>query len=659
MPQTKSRYFTKTLFRLALECPTKLFYKDKKSVYADTSLNDEFLQALAEGGFQVGALAQVMHPEGVEVGGDTHQAQLDETTEFLKRDRVTLFEGAICHENLFARVDILRKDGDAVDLIEVKAKSFDSSDPMAFRNTKGRINSNLLPYLQDIAFQAHVFRLAFSQLKVRCFLMMPDKSKACTVDGLNQRFKISRHNGRPVISIAAGTDASSIGEPLLTLVNVDDLVDDILATPLEAPGVIGSFGEIARDWSLRYCNDEAIAPTIGSHCAKCEFLNANDHTELRSGLHECWQKAVGWSDEDFAQGSVLDLWKYRGKQALIERRTLKLADVTQEDLKYSEAAEGLSTSQRQWMQVSGRWSGNQSDFYLDSALMTKEMATWTFPLHFIDFETARVAIPLFKGQRPYANIAFQFSHHVVDQNGHVEHRSQFLLAQPGIDPNYEFVRQLKAALGNVGTVFMWSPHENTTLNAVLNELRQDVNSPADADELREFILSLTTRKEGSRIVHTGSRAMVDLCKLAERTFFHPKTKGSCSIKKVLPAVLQSSEYLKQHYSQPIYGAQNGIKSLNFVEQTWWRNSEGSVMDPYKLLPTVFSDLAEDILEKLESNDEMEIAQGGAATMAYARLQFEDIPTVERQRIEAALLRYCELDTLAMVIVYEAWREWLH
>jgi hypothetical protein len=40
--------------------------------------------------------------------------------------------------------------------------------------------------------------------------------------------------------------------------------------------------------------------------------------------------------------------------------------------------------------------------------------------------------------------------------------------------------------------------------------------------------------------------------------------------------------------------------------------------------------------------------------AYARLQFEDMPDCHRQSIRSALLRYCELDTLAMVMVMQAW-----
>ena len=44
-------------------------------------------------------------------------------------------------------------------------------------------------------------------------------------------------------------------------------------------------------------------------------------------------------------------------------------------------------------------------------------------------------------------------------------------------------------------------------------------------------------------------------------------------------------------------------------------------------------------------------------MAFARLQFEDLSTEQRKQIEQALLRYCELDTFAMVMIVEAWREW--
>ena len=53
---TSPRYLTKSRFKLALECPTKLYYTGKPE-YANTNNENEFLAMLADGGFQVGELA--------------------------------------------------------------------------------------------------------------------------------------------------------------------------------------------------------------------------------------------------------------------------------------------------------------------------------------------------------------------------------------------------------------------------------------------------------------------------------------------------------------------------------------------------------------------------------------------------------------------------
>lgn len=651
------RYLTKSRFKLAVECPTKLFYTGKRELYIDRNQEDDFLQALAEGGFQVGELAKIMFLGGIEVVASTHDEQLAETERLLAHDEVTIFEAAIRHRDLFARVDVLRKIGNRIELIEVKAKSFDSSTFNGFRGARGGIDAGMRPYLEDVAFQAHVLRLAHPELQVQSFLMLADKALHSSVDGLNQRFRIRRANGRPVVTVAPGTAAQTIGNPVLARVNVDELVDQILREPIKAPGTHAMLGDLAQNWAEKYRRDERIPPVIGPHCVRCEFRADALAGGQRSGFNECWRDAAGLSETDIAKGTVLDLWNFRGKKELIDEKIYLLADVPLTAFDGQPDSEGLSRRQRQAMQVSGRWAG-RPEFFLDAALMRREMSTWAFPLHFIDFETARVAIPFFAGQQPYANIAFQFSHHVLEADERVEHRSEFLSTTPGRRPNYDFVRQLKVALGEVGTVFMWSPHENTTLNAILDELEQDPAPPPDATALAAFIGSLTTCKDGPQGIRQGRRSMVDMCRLAERAFFHPATKGSCSIKKVLPAVLRSSDYLKRRYSQPIYGAADGIRSLNFVDQVWWQQRDGVAVDPYKLLPPVFADLPTEALAAIESDDEMEIAQGGAATMAYARLQFDDLAQEERARIESALKRYCELDTLAMVMVYEAWREWL-
>ena len=60
------RYLTKSRFQLSMECPTKLFYT-RKDEYANKKLDDAFLLALAEGGFQVGELAKKYHPGGHDI----------------------------------------------------------------------------------------------------------------------------------------------------------------------------------------------------------------------------------------------------------------------------------------------------------------------------------------------------------------------------------------------------------------------------------------------------------------------------------------------------------------------------------------------------------------------------------------------------------------
>ena len=147
--------------------------------------------------------------------------------------------------------------------------------------------------------------------------------------------------------------------------------------------------------------------------------------------------------------------------------------------------------------------------------------------------------------------------------------------------------------------------------------------------------------------------MIDLLELVKRYYYNPATNGSNSIKYVLPAILNSSKYLQEKYSQPIYGAASGIPSLNYQDWTWIKYENGRVVDPYKLLPKMFQDIPEKELELLSADDELK--EGGAALAAYARMQFEEMSEYERVEIQSALLKYCELDTMAMVLLYEGWK----
>jgi len=283
--------------------------------------------------------------------------------------------------------------------------------------------------------------------------------------------------------------------------------------------------------------------------------------------------------------------------------------------------------------------------------MGQEMAQWVYPYHFIDFETSGVALPFFAGMRPYEQIAFQFSHHVMHADGRVEHAGEFLMTEPVAFPNFEFARALKAQLENdQGTVFMWSHHENTILTKIVDQIAKAANRPPDGAELSEFMQSLVKR---------GNRAMYDLCTLSKEAYFHVSTKGSSSIKKVLPAVMATSPRLRKEYGQATYGAPSGIPSKNYSGYAWWQDDgKGKPKDPYSLLKSYGEDLLGETLLPSEDPDDLVVAEGGAATTAYARLQFETLNPATRAKINEALLRYCELDTLAMVMIVQGWRDLL-
>ena len=133
-----TRTLTKSRFKLACECPTKLYYTRKKREYADQSLDDSFLQALAEGGFQVGELAKCYYPGGHDITTLDAEEALAQTSALLQQEGVVIFEAAVRIENLFIRIDILKKMGNHLKLVEVKAKSWSGVKPLV--SDKGKID---------------------------------------------------------------------------------------------------------------------------------------------------------------------------------------------------------------------------------------------------------------------------------------------------------------------------------------------------------------------------------------------------------------------------------------------------------------------------------------------------------------------------------------
>jgi len=377
---TNPRYLTKSRFKLAAECPTKLYYTGKDNIYGNLKQEDSFLAMLAEGGYQVGELAKLFYPDGIEIESTNHAEAEAHTAKLLEREKVVLFEPAIRFGDLFARVDILVKDGNDFQLIEVKAKSYNSQSPEIL-GAQGGILSGMRPYIEDVAFQAHVFTSAFPNARLKTYLMMPDKSVQVSISGLNQFFKIVRDGKRSKVITSPNVHHATIDKNILALVPVDEFVDIVKSEGVHYAGVSEKLPVLAERWATSYKADTKIKPIPGGFCGKCEFKSKTGDG-FKNGFKECWTEAFNFTDDDFARGTVLDVYNFRGKEKMISQGRVRLESVQPEDLKEKDEGEHLSLSERQWMQIRGiPPQEDRGGYWIAEDLLRKEIANWKFPYH--------------------------------------------------------------------------------------------------------------------------------------------------------------------------------------------------------------------------------------------------------------------------------------
>jgi hypothetical protein len=700
----KKRYLTKSRFKLALECPTKLYYSVETNGYCDKSQNNDFLQALADGGNQVGELAKFKYHsdpigEGITIEPLGYESALAKTKSKLSvPGRVVVAEAALLHAPFFVRIDILIQDKDTkiIDLIEVKSKSVtDVTVTARFKNKSNRFESTWLPYLYDVTFQAEVARLIFPGFEIRPKLLLLDASKLCDRDGLHQLFQIVQQidsdTGRPraQIKVPEGLSLKDIGTlDFLREVDVTDIVNELRHIPIDNAAHIPESHR--RDlasfmaWSGQLqMSGELAFHGVSKACRTCQFRAPPGEAAL-SGVHNCWKLALkqglihGNGDlEDRTVPLSIDLWSGgAGSRSFADELVGKgrafLADVQEDDIRPQKQSEGrgrLSPLERRMAQVRCA-SGAGESFIVDNERLS-EMDEWAWPLHMIDFETSAPALPFFEGMQPYETLAFQFSHHIMDKDVQgkvrIRHANQWIATEANFFPSIEFVRQLRKALmptGDlVGTVFRYHNHENTVLRGLRKTLlRTPLGDAPDRQELIDFIdlITKSTADEEKAIgKYVGSKPMVDLHRIVQEGYFSNKSGGSISLKATLPAILHDATEVADAYRKSgVYGKGLAIDSLNFdgCNGHIWLQA-GKDNDPYKTLPAVFNKeygTLNHMLERFAGDDDENgvINQGGLAMTAYNYTQFNSISATERQSIEKALLRYCELDTLAMVILVQ-------
>lgn len=163
---------------------------------------------------------------------------------------------------------------------------------------------------------------------------------------------------------------------------------------------------------------------IGRHCStpyECPFME------------KCWK--------GFPKHNVLDLTRSAG-WPYFDKGIVRLSELDSKD---------FTGVNRRIVEVVK--SGKR---FIDPNGITSAMKDWKYPLYFLDFETINPAIPRFDGTKPYEQIPFQFSSHILNtsQSKTAEHIE--FLHDTSADPREVFVKKLLAAVGTKGSIVSYN-----------------------------------------------------------------------------------------------------------------------------------------------------------------------------------------------------------
>jgi len=605
-------FLSKSEFIHAYDCDTKLWYM--KRGYPRTEDADGAMRHFARSGYVVGTMATLLFPEGTEITGSTEQA-LAATRQLMHKEHVTLFEAAFLCDGFLVRVDILEKKGNVIRIIEVKSFSKSAREGAKTIDVK---------YMRDIAFQAMVVKKAFPRADVQCTGCCVNKDKENAVPDMARWFRV----GETVSQAKADADPMTGQESVLprrrswTHVRVEftgDLEQLQREHLLRFIDVNARVGSMMSDVEARaqellavVRSDVKPASTRALRCKDCSYRVAADISP--SGFDECW-------GDDARRATILDVVQIGN----LNRPTLGNGGVSAIDVMI---AEGNVTKED--LAASGIVSESAYDgaVYIDVHGLPEQaddgfaeaLTALRYPLHFVDFETSAAVIPPVAGMRPYESVAFQWSCHTLREPTSEPEHAEWIDLDHDF-PSQDFARALLDHLrtyGGVGTVLTWSPYEKRTLLNIRDHLHRGLgsgNADMVANELDALIKS-TSADAGVRIVD-----MEHLLK--QYRYVHPGAGGKSSIKTILPAILSTTR------SNRIAG---WLQSLQL-----YRPTSSGIADPYTLLV-----------------NDGDVGGGSAALHAYASAVHGGLTPEERNALRRSLLRYCTVDTLAMVIVWEHW-----
>jgi hypothetical protein len=584
-------YLSKSDFTHAEDCLAKLYFR--KHNYPSSTEN-AFMESLARVGHIVGYLAKVTFDGGTEIsmnGG--MEAAVRETMEWMaSHESGILYEATFAFEGRTARIDVLRKRGNVLEVIEVKSSGYDGA--LTDQDAKKQ-ESSLDPKLIDLAFQTALVERAMPDYRIEPMLCLLDKNAVNQMEGLYGRFRVE--------------ELASLGRFKATEVHYDGDLDELRAQELLTLWPCRSQVDARKQkaWDLsqtmvdaleRVDDFEAFRSPRKMACAKCPYRVMHEPDE-RNGFAKCWGADAHVQPHIF--NIRRDRWTSEVLNPLVADGMARLDQVPPE-LMYSK--QGPRVYGIPHLQLQGVREHVSEE-------VGERFGELTYPLFFIDFEAIRAAVPYHAGMSPYRSIVlFQWSCHKVAQFGAPVEHFEFLNTESSM-PNDRFISALREVLGSSGTVLTWSSYENTQLRNYLEELDGDGQTDPG---LASWLKSVLKDKDG------GWRQLDLHDDVVKKYYYHHLMANRTSIKAVLPAIL----------SEPQPDA--NVALLKTVGL--YKPDEGKgLVDPYKLLPGV-----KDGTQAMTAYDEM--LYGLGAKDPAIQSQFAD-----------ELLAYCKLDTLSMVLIF--------
>lgn len=143
-----------------------------------------------------------------------------------------------------------------------------------------------------------------------------------------------------------------------------------------------------------------------------------------------------------------------------------------------------------------------------------------YPLYFLDYETLMSLVPYFDGHRPYQQVPFQYSLHILESpESELEWRGY--LHRDNSDPARPLTKQLIQDIGDSGTVLVWYQGFEKARNTELGEM-------------------LPEHKDAMEAIN--NRVVDLMVPFKNKLYDDPRFEGSASIKKVLPVLCPELSY---------------------------------------------------------------------------------------------------------------------